>query len=181
MNTKELLDALKSAEERVVELETATLKARDHLSWLQQARQDLISTALIERTKRHEGYSNQIYQDSVGVWTVGYGTNLKTKVFTREECERWLLEELLACEARLSTVPTFNRMDNLRSEVLIEMCYNLGFDGLMKFKNMWAALAEDDFAAASEHGLDSKWATQVGTRAQTLMTLLKRGGDPSGT
>jgi len=134
-----------------------------------------LSDALVERVKYHEGYRANAYQDSVGVWTIGYGTNLQTLTLDKELAERWLLEELEGCREAVDDYIGGMGLDNARREVLIEMAYNLGFAGLMKFRRMWAAIQNHDFETAAAEMLDSKWARQVGRRADSLAELMRAG------
>jgi len=135
----------------------------------------MLSKELIESTKRHEGYRQQAYQDSVGVWTIGYGTNLQVLKISEELAEAWLISELEACAKALSHHPVYERMNQARKDVLTEMAYNLGLKGLYGFKRMWVALGREDWEQAKLEGLDSKWAEQVGARARRLMDKLERG------
>ena len=48
------------------------------------------------------------------------------------------------------------------------MCFNLGYPRLSKFKNFLAAMQENDFETAAVEMMDSKWANQVGKRAERL-------------
>ena len=59
---------------------------------------------------------------------------------------------------------------------LIDMAFNMGVPRLLKFKKMWAAIHEGDFATASEEMLDSRWSTQVGQRSTKLALVMKEGG-----
>ena len=51
---------------------------------------------------------------------------------------------------------------------LVDMGFNLGVPRLMKFKNMWEAIERQDFEWASAEMLNSRWAKQVGRRADNL-------------
>lgn len=135
----------------------------------------MISDRLIDSVKHHEGYRSKAYQDSVGVWTVGYGQNLQVLEIDEELAESWLMRELHELEAKLSESVDFRGLDEVRQAVLIEMAYNLGLRGLMGFKNMLAAVDRKDWDDAAAHGLDSKWSEQVGKRADTLMVRLATG------
>lgn len=49
---------------------------------------------------------------------------------------------------------------------LTDMCYNLGFHGLMSFHKMWAALKAGDYIRAAGELKDSKYFKQTGQRAE---------------
>ena len=49
------------------------------------------------------------------------------------------------------------------------MAYQLGVNGVLKFKKMIEALRSKDYKEASKQGLDSLWAKQTPQRANRLM------------
>ena len=51
------------------------------------------------------------------------------------------------------------------------MNFKLGITRLSNFQNMIAALVESRFDDAATEALDSRWARQVGQRAQTVIAL----------
>ena len=53
------------------------------------------------------------------------------------------------------------------------MCYNLGITRLLKFEKMLAAIEVNDPDEAYAQALDSKWARQVGQRAQRIADIFK--------
>jgi len=58
-------------------------------------------------------------------------------------------------------------------EILVNMMFNLGRPRLSKFKRMNQALEMGDWKEAAMEGRDSRWHTQVGNRAERLMTRLE--------
>jgi lysozyme len=53
------------------------------------------------------------------------------------------------------------------------MGFNLGVAGLLKFAKTLAAIKTGSYHEAAIHMLDSKWARQVGVRAQRLATQME--------
>ena len=51
---------------------------------------------------------------------------------------------------------------------LLSMAFNLGGPRLQGFQKMRAAIRKGDFAQAADEALDSKWAKQVGRRADEI-------------
>ena len=127
-----------------------------------------ISPELVSSVKRHEGLRLSAYKDSVGVWTIGYGRNLQSLVITPQTAEKWLIEDLKTAAKGLNSIPAAKRLSKAQKDVLTEMVFNLGLTGLLKFRKMWAAIERKDYHRASIEMLDSKWAQQVGQRAETL-------------
>ena len=58
---------------------------------------------------------------------------------------------------------------------MIEMCFNMGPGNLPKFKMMIASLAEEDFEGAAQEALSSRWADQVGKRADRIAERIRSG------
>jgi lysozyme len=58
---------------------------------------------------------------------------------------------------------------------LVDMGFNLGIPRLMKFKKMWEAIERQDFEWAAAEMLNSRWAKQVGKRADNLSKTMEHG------
>lgn len=131
---------------------------------------------LTKQLMRHEGYRRYPYQDSVGKLTVGYGRNLDDVGITEREAEMLLQRDINKAwrELRLAR-PVVNVLSDTRQDVLINMTVNMGLGGVHGFRKMWAALNAGDFVTASAEMLDSKWATQVGDRAEELARQMEKG------
>jgi len=69
-------------------------------------------------------------------------------------------------------MPQFDWLSPVRQAVLIDMCFNLGIRGLLGFKNTLASVAVGKYEQASRQMLESKWATQVKTRAVRLAKMM---------
>lgn len=135
-----------------------------------------VSQELVKSIKEHEGFRAAAYVDTTGHLTIGYGQVVAELEVTEQEAEKWLLAGIEKRTKELETFLSFRAVkDQVRQDVLVEMAYNLGVGGLMKFKNMWASIKAKDWDAAGEHMLDSLWASQVGYRAKTLSRRMKQG------
>lgn len=132
--------------------------------------------ALKADLRRHEGLRLHPYVDTVGKVTIGYGHNLTDLGISKETAEDWLdFDARGAVSDCERLVPHFFDLDEPRQRVLVNMAFNLGIVGLLKFKNMLSACAVGDWATAKLAGLDSTWAKQVGHRADELMQRLFTG------
>ncbi|MDY6797674.1 MAG: glycoside hydrolase family protein [Pseudomonadota bacterium] len=129
--------------------------------------------------ERHEGLRLKPYRDSVGKLTIGYGRNLEDVGITKDEAALMLSNDIDDAERHLQTVDEYRELDSIRQAVLANMCFNLGFHGLMGFKQMWRAVRRRDWDRASAEMLNSKWARQVGVRAVELSEIM-RAGEVSG-
>jgi lysozyme len=135
---------------------------------------------LRSQLERHEGLRLKPYHDTVGKLTVGYGRNLEDVGISRDEADFMLDNDIDQVERQLNTVDEYQGLDPIRQAVLANMAFNLGFRGLMGFKNMWAAIANQDWQSAAREMLSSKWAKQVGDRAVELAFIMRTGSAQDG-
>jgi lysozyme len=126
--------------------------------------------------RRHEGFVPTVYEDSVGVPTIGYGRNLKDVGITDAEAEVLLENDIrAAAENAHVAVSNFGLLTDVRREVVVNMIFNLGLTRFRKFHLFLGALAEEDWERAADEMLDSRWAQQVGQRAQELAAAMRHG------
>jgi len=82
----------------------------------------------IELLKHFEGCELTAYQDSVGVWTIGYGHTKgvsKGMTITQEQAEQMLLTELVEYEGYIKNMVTVPLTQN-QFDALVVWIYNLG-------------------------------------------------------
>ena len=115
---------------------------------------------------KDEGFRSKVYPDHKGIPTIGYGTRIDELDITKEEAERWLDAELDEKEARLRKIPEYEALSIVRKNVIRSMAYQMGVGGVKKFKNMWKAIAADDYIEASEQMRDSQWWRDPQTRTR---------------
>lgn len=132
--------------------------------------------ALREELVRDEGCRNKPYQDSEGILTVGVGWNLEEHGLPDEIVWDLLGRSVSMAEADLSTLyPDWRELTDQRQRALLNMAFNLGRARLGGFKKMWAAIERGNWQEAAAQALDSKWALQVGPRAQRIAAMLREG------
>ena len=151
----------------------------------------------LDKLIEHEGLVLTVYQDTLGIDTIGIGRNLKDRGISKEELDyldipnmeviyehgiseadaRYLaLNDIAIVENELCRVhPCVEDLDGVRQLILMDMAFNMGVPRLCKFKKMWNAVHEQNFEAASLEMMDSKWARQVGGRAKKLSDAMKIG------
>ena len=141
------------------------------------------------RLQKHEGFSATPYRCPAGFLTCGIGHNLDANPLTPEQLSKikdpnnWTLEEaymildddIEKCEKQLATLPFWKNIDIERRYAMLDLCFNLGFQGLLKFKKFLKAMEELDFERAAEELVDSKWYKQVGKRALRIVNLIASG------
>ncbi len=130
--------------------------------------------------RRDEGSRSYAYQDTRGYWTIGVGHlidrrggGLKPKFI-----EALFDDDIDEKVAQLTmAIPFWPRIDPIRQGVLVNMCFNLGIDGLLGFHNFLAALERGEHDAAADAMADSQWHRQVGARALRLEETMRSGVD----
>jgi lysozyme len=137
---------------------------------------------LLESVKKHEGYRNKVYLDTLGKRTVGVG-HLCVEDFWEDdkEYEESFLMEILQKDLQEAIRGAKELMeehgcadiDERAEEILIEMVFQLGRTGVSRFKNMWKALSEHNYVGASFEMLDSRWAKQTPNRAKNMADQMK--------
>ena len=70
---------------------------------------------------------------------------------------------------------TWHVLNQVRREALIEMCFNMGPGNLSKFRMMLACLAQEDFEGTADQAIASRWADQVGKRADRIAERIRSG------
>lgn len=129
--------------------------------------------ALRRQLIRHEGMVLKPYVDTVGKTTIGVGRNLTDNGISENEALDLLRNDLVVVLEELSAkLPWFAGLSPIRQRVLLDMGFNLGPVGLLKFKQTLASVERGDYALAAKQMLQSRWAQQVGQRAQRLSAMM---------
>lgn len=124
----------------------------------------------------HEGLELKPYRCTAEKLTIGVGRNIEDRGITEEEARYMLQTDIMIVEDELlAKKPEVAGLDAVRQRVLVDMGFNLGIPTLMKFQNMWNAIEEEDWAEAASQMLDSRWAKQVGRRADRLAEAMATG------
>ena len=131
---------------------------------------------LTQELERDEGIRLKVYKDSLGIETIGIGRNLRDVGISKAEAYMLLGADIDSVERDLDrALPWWRQLSDNRQRVLANMCFNLGINRLLGFKNTLAAMKEGRYADAAEGMLASKWASQVGQRAVRLANMMKEG------
>ena len=134
---------------------------------------------LIRQLKLHEGVRFKAYQCTAGKTTIGVGRNLDDLGITEDESDYLLANDIERIKvALMREIPWMEKLNDVRQRVLLDMAFNLGIAGLMKFKRTLKAVEDGEYEKAGRMMLDSKWATQVNKRADRLSVMMNIGKDP---
>ena len=133
---------------------------------------------LVDQLFIHEGCSLMPYADTEGLLTIGIGRCLDRKGISEEEAMIMLMNDVDEVAQGLDqNIPWWRELDDVRQRVLLDMSFNLGVWGLMKFRKTLGHVQAHNFEHASMEMLDSKWAEQVGGRAKALSQMMRTGKD----
>lgn len=135
----------------------------------------MLEGKLVEMLKRHEGYRDKPYLCSQGFTTIGYGRNLDAVGITREEAQQMLEHDIYTAVVELDKYQWFMLLDKVRQDALTDFMFNVGAATFAQFKLMIAALQKGDYQEASKQLLDSRYAKQVGDRAQEIAYMIRTG------
>ena len=69
--------------------------------------------------------------------------------------------------------PNLDELPEEAQQVIVNMCFNMGAPRLSKFKKFIAAVNDGNWSTAAVEMMDSRWATQVGARAERLRDRLQ--------
>jgi lysozyme len=148
---------------------------------------------LCERIKKHEKLIEEIYLDSKGNPTGGYGHHFYVgSPVPKEVADIYLkadIERAIADFRRLRRVlgsPIINRLDTVRRRVIVEMLFNMGLIKVIGFRQMWGCIGRGDWPGASREMLwnggegvqKTKWYQDVKGRAEFLASIMETGIDP---
>ena len=129
---------------------------------------------LLESIKHHEGFVEHVYQDSLGIDTIGYGFAIKDLVLEEDLCDEILLRKIrILGRSVMGKFPFFDSLPSDCKTVLMEMCYQLGVTGVSKFKKALKAMEDGDWEKAADEMLDSKWAKQTPRRAKEMSNIVR--------
>ena len=140
------------------------------MTLLTELRADLISD---------EGMVLHAYQDSLGYWTIGIGRLIdkaRDGGITEEEAHYLLDNDIRRVSKDLGQrLPAFRLYPEGVRRALLNMAFQMGVGGLLRFRRMLKALDAEDYETAAAEALQSKWASQTPARAARVAKLIGEG------
>ena len=132
---------------------------------------------LAEELKRDEGKSPDGcgYKCTADKWTIGYGHNIEDNPIPEHIAEALLSHDIGQALAQCERFAWFYLLNGVRKRIIVNMVFNIGFNGVCNFKKMIAAIEDKDFDLAADEMVDSKWYKQVGERAQRVVAMMRWG------
>lgn len=145
---------------------------------------DLLSVEL----QRDEGVRYMPYSDTRGFSTIGCGHNIDANplpidwTFPISEYQVGILltgDINVVIDALNNILPWWTNLDEVRQRVLANMCFNMGINTLLEFKNTLHCMQTGDYIGAAAGMSASHWANEVGQRATRLISAMSKGVMPS--
>jgi len=130
---------------------------------------------LREELIRDEGLRLKPYTDTVGKMTIGVGRNLTDNGISEEEAMMMLHNDIQEHIKLLDDrIPWWRTLSENRQRVLANMAFNMG-PALFSFINTLSAMERGYYEKAAQGMENSKWAGQVGPRAERLIKMMLEG------
>lgn len=144
-----------------------------------------MSKTLNKRLIDAEGFEHKLYRDTSdrtgfegrkGKISIGIGYNIDDLGLPDDIIIELFNRKLKEAEDQLATrAPWTSMLDEPRREVLVEMVYNMGIDGVMKFQATLSALQRGKYDEAAGHLRDSLVYRQLPKRYEVLAKILETG------
>jgi GH24 family phage-related lysozyme (muramidase) len=155
-------------------------------------------TGELAQIKADEGFEAGVYEDTMGIKTIGYGFNLeragskealekagieksvadlasgKAKL-TEEEASQLMLGEMghfKLVAKRFVGEDVWKNLSGNRQGIITNMAYNMGEGTLKQFKKLRAAIRGGDWQEAQVQMADSDWSKQVKGRSDRLIARM---------
>jgi lysozyme len=121
-----------------------------------------------------------VYKDSEGWYTIGIGRLVDKRKpgagLRPIEMEFMLNNDI---DERIDDLtrrlPWFQDLDSIRQAALLNMSFQMGVDGLMKFKRSLALVKDRKYVEAADAMLESLWAQQTPSRAKRVTDQIRTG------
>ena len=128
---------------------------------------------------RDEGVVRHAYEDSLGFLTIGVGRLIDSRRgggLAPDEIEYLLTNDVIEKSKQvLAALPWTTKLSRPRFAVLVNMAFQMGIGGLLKFKRMLGSIEDGQYSEAAMEMLDSLWAQQTPDRAKRLAKQMLTG------
>ena len=137
----------------------------------------------LSQLKTEEGLRLTAYPDPLtggAPWTIGYGhTGAEVRrglAWTKAQAEAALAADVAKAETGVEkALPWTSGLDPVRRDVLTDMTFNMGLEGLLGFHHTLDLIKTGQYDQAADGMLASEWARQTGPRARRLAAEMRTG------
>lgn len=149
----------------------------------------VVTPAVVAALKEHEGFRQQAYRDTQGVWTIGHGSTRYHRTgepvregdrVTRDQAQAELVADINEAWAALDVAPWTRRLPRPAQLGLLLASFQLGIARLLRFTRMMHALHQEQWGLAAMEcilGTDpdttSAWFQQTPARAVFVASLFQ--------
>ena len=133
---------------------------------------------LIKRIKKNEGFSPAPYKDQLGFLTIGYGhlilSNEKHLIETKPnkvELEKLFIQDFKNAVKDYKKYLKKNTSNKKEEELLIEMVFQIGISGVLKFKNLLGNMRKKNKHLVCFEMMNSLWYNQTPNRVKELIKI----------
>lgn len=152
---------------------------------------------ILDLIVEHESFRTAVYPDQYGNRTIGIGLNLDAegaKALCALHGLNWAAlangvafisysdaltvatDQLMQAKFFACTmIPQFDALSDNRQAVLLDMIFNMGAKVFSTFHGTIACVNDEDFPAAADHMLASKWAKELPKRAEQDSAMMRAG------
>lgn len=134
---------------------------------------------LVKQLKADEGVVPYAYKCSEGFWTIGVGRLIDKRKGgqLRPDEITYLLQNDIddRIEALTRALPWFQDLDDARRGVMLNMAFQLGTEGLLKFERTLVLIRDGKYENAAHAMLQSLWAKQTPERAERMAKQMLTG------
>lgn len=144
---------------------------------------------LVAELERDEGIRGDAYDDAtgktvtkgsvvIGNLTIGIGHNLSFRPLSQPEIDYIFNNDLASVETDLTmNLPWWRTLDDVRQRALINLCFNLGINGLLCFKNTLQAIKAGNWPLAAIGLRGSLADHQEPARIERIAKMMESGND----
>ena len=133
---------------------------------------------LIKRIKKNEGFSSTPYKDQLGFLTIGYGhlilsneTYLIEEKQTRPKLEKLFIQDFKNAVKDYKKYLKKNTSNKKEEELLIEMVFQIGIIGVLRFKNLLRNMRKKNKHLVCFEMMKSLWYNQTPKRVKELIKV----------
>jgi lysozyme len=133
---------------------------------------------LKKRIKLNEGFSSKPYKDQLGYLTIGYGHLILSneKILIKKKLHKKKFEKIFEKDFKKALSNFNNKLKSITSnkkdaELLIEMVFQLGIKGCLKFKNLLKNMKKSNKHLVCFEMMDSLWYKQTPYRVKNLIKI----------
>ena len=138
----------------------------------------MIYQKLIKRIKKNEGFSLRPYKDQLGFLTIGYGhlilsneNHLIKNKKTKTELEKIFNQDFKKAVKFYKKTLKKNTSNTKEEELLIEMVFQMGEVGVLKFKNLLGNMKRKNKHLVCFEMMNSLWYNQAPNRVKKLIKI----------